>query len=165
MIVGRRHRRSFGFFWRPARRTRGNVRSRDDDEVLPDALDRAMRIPIVVLIVVWVCGFALRIAWRVGLFDDVALPLPSALLDEVGLLLVFVMLGTMASITIVLKVQKRRWRRKILTLNYEACLRCAYPLRGLPPKHVCPECGEPYDIQDVRRSWVRAFKEQPSRER
>lgn len=34
------------------------------------------------------------------------------------------------------------------------CIHCGYGLLGLPPVHICPECGRPYDIQlvdDYRR--------------
>jgi hypothetical protein len=34
------------------------------------------------------------------------------------------------------------------------CIHCGYGLVGLPPVHVCPECGRPYDlglVEDYRR--------------
>lgn len=31
------------------------------------------------------------------------------------------------------------------------CRRCRYPLSGLDPRGQCPECGEPYDKQDILR--------------
>ncbi len=35
------------------------------------------------------------------------------------------------------------------------CPDCGYLLHGLPPKHVCPECGRKYSIVSVRQSWLR----------
>ncbi len=33
------------------------------------------------------------------------------------------------------------------------CLHCGYSLKGLPARHRCPECGMPYEIEDVKRKW------------
>ena len=33
------------------------------------------------------------------------------------------------------------------------CLSCGYPLRGLPARHVCPECGWAYDAEKVQGAW------------
>ena len=37
--------------------------------------------------------------------------------------------------------------------NHELCTRCGYSLSGLPERHNCPECGEAYDLEYVRRCW------------
>lgn len=37
--------------------------------------------------------------------------------------------------------------------DYCLCLICGYCLKGLPEKHRCPECGTPYEIEDVKRHW------------
>ncbi len=58
---------------------------------------------------------------------------------------------------------KRRLRRlaqEIIADNFERCLECGYPLKGLPDKHRCPECGEPYDIATVKKTWERYFEAQ-----
>lgn len=34
------------------------------------------------------------------------------------------------------------------------CPNCRYPLRGLP-EHRCPECGTPFDVGEIVRSWSR----------
>mgnify|MGYP007050445378 CR=1 FL=1 len=33
--------------------------------------------------------------------------------------------------------------------NVDRCLRCNYPLVGLPTAHVCPECGLSYDTETI----------------
>ena len=59
-----------------------------------------------------------------------------------------------------LKRAVRRLEKEIQSNNLEHCLECGYPLRGLPTEHRCPECGEPYDIAAVRRTWERYFEAQ-----
>jgi len=61
-----------------------------------------------------------------------------------------------------LKRAVRRLEKEIQSNNLEHCLECGYPLKGLPAEHCCPECGEPYDIEVVRRTWERYFKAQKS---
>ncbi len=34
------------------------------------------------------------------------------------------------------------------------CLHCGYNLKGLPDQHRCPECGNPFDIEDVKEKWT-----------
>ncbi len=48
--------------------------------------------------------------------------------------------------------------KKLERLNFEACLNCEYPLKGLPPKHRCPECGNPYEIEVVRGTWKNTLR-------
>lgn len=62
----------------------------------------------------------------------------------------------------ILKRAIRRLEKEIQSNNLEHCLECGYPLKGLPAEHRCPECGEPYDIEVVRRTWERYFKAQKS---
>lgn len=43
----------------------------------------------------------------------------------------------------------------------DRCFECNYPLRGLPERHKCPECGGEYDLRTLvwrpRRSWTVVF--------
>ncbi|MBN1489201.1 MAG: hypothetical protein JXA69_04730 [Phycisphaerae bacterium] len=46
-------------------------------------------------------------------------------------------------------------RRRVARFDFEVCLYCHYPLRGLPPDGRCPECGQPYVKNDVVNEWKR----------
>ena len=39
----------------------------------------------------------------------------------------------------------------------EICPDCAYPLRGLPERHVCPDCGLRYSLPEAREQWKRCL--------
>ncbi len=52
----------------------------------------------------------------------------------------------------------RRYYRRLERIDFEACLECGYPLVGLSPKHHCPECGAPYEIADVKKTWKEALE-------
>lgn len=52
-----------------------------------------------------------------------------------------------------------RWRRKTINAEYELCLECGFCLKGLPIKHICPECGTPYDLYVVKRTWTAWVRE------
>ncbi|MDM8007492.1 MAG: hypothetical protein QUV05_15240 [Phycisphaerae bacterium] len=64
------------------------------------------------------------------------------------------------------------WSRKEITaLTREAeandcrlCLRCGYCLTGLPDQHRCPECGTPYEIEQVKRRWSEYLASRAARE-
>lgn len=47
---------------------------------------------------------------------------------------------------------------KLEKLNFEVCPNCEYPLKGLPPEHRCPECGAPYEIGRVRKTWKETLR-------
>lgn len=55
-------------------------------------------------------------------------------------------------------IRHRRWRKKARQFNNELCPNCGYALKGLPTRHVCPECGELYDLYKVKLDWHRATK-------
>lgn len=55
---------------------------------------------------------------------------------------------------------KLLWRRKALAANFELCLECGYFLNKLPIKHTCPECGTPYDLYVVKRTWTACVRNQ-----
>jgi predicted RNA-binding Zn-ribbon protein involved in translation (DUF1610 family) len=46
-----------------------------------------------------------------------------------------------------------RLRRYAAKRRYEICTCCGYALQGLPDEHICPECGEPYVLEDTRLAW------------
>lgn len=49
----------------------------------------------------------------------------------------------------------RRLRRTLAANAFQLCPQCRHPLRGLADVDNCPECGENFDIQVVRRTWRR----------
>ncbi len=61
------------------------------------------------------------------------------------------------------KRRLRRFAQEIIDDNLERCLECGYPLKGLPEKHRCPECGEPYNIAVVKKTWERYFEAQQTK--
>jgi len=51
-----------------------------------------------------------------------------------------------------------RVRRTVKQQNYLLCLKCMYALRGLAPSGICPECGTPFDANDLKEKWQRELK-------
>jgi hypothetical protein len=54
---------------------------------------------------------------------------------------------------LVLEARRRRFRRWLERMDGLVCLRCHYPLGGLPSPGVCPECREPYEHGSLQRIW------------
>ncbi|HVP13197.1 MAG TPA: hypothetical protein VMV94_18620, partial [Phycisphaerae bacterium] len=54
-----------------------------------------------------------------------------------------------------------RWRRRVKAADFEACLNCGSVLKGLQARQCCPQCGEPYDLYEVKLEWHRAMSEWP----
>ena len=52
------------------------------------------------------------------------------------------------------------WRKKAMAVDFEMCPYCGYLLRGLPPEHTCPDCGEAYVLDQIKRAWDRATRTQ-----
>ncbi len=51
----------------------------------------------------------------------------------------------------------RRFKAALTANDYLLCLWCGYPLKGLPDRHCCPECGTPYEatrLADAWKHWV-----------
>lgn len=51
----------------------------------------------------------------------------------------------------------RRFQQTVRALRHEVCLGCAYRLHGLPDDYRCPECGTPYNKDDLRDQWETWF--------
>jgi predicted RNA-binding Zn-ribbon protein involved in translation (DUF1610 family) len=73
--------------------------------------------------------------------------------------------GLVASLGIALmpRLARRRLRRlerEIIDDEFGRCLECGYALKGLPDEHRCPECGEPYKMTMVKKTWERYFEAQ-----
>jgi hypothetical protein len=54
--------------------------------------------------------------------------------------------------------------REVHDSQYCLCLACGYCLKGLPASHQCPECGTPYDIEEVRRKWAAYLADRAARQ-
>jgi len=52
------------------------------------------------------------------------------------------------------RIEFRRMSRELEGQKYELCLGCAYPLKGLPANHRCPECGREFRLEDVQAAWM-----------
>lgn len=52
----------------------------------------------------------------------------------------------------------KRTRDMLAACDYRCCLSCKFDLRGLPESGKCPECGEQYEIEDVRKWWKDAWE-------
>lgn len=71
---------------------------------------------------------------------------------EVGAWAVIIICGC------IIAYRRVRWKNKAVQFHYELCPHCGYALKGLPQKHVCPECGKAYDLYQVKRDWNRATR-------
>ncbi len=48
---------------------------------------------------------------------------------------------------------QRRQRKALEKAGYRGCLNCRYSLADLPDMGTCPECGTPYTLEHLQRSW------------
>ena len=49
---------------------------------------------------------------------------------------------------------KMRFARELFAHQGRMCLECGYLLEGLPDAHTCPECGEAFEIAELRAAWL-----------
>lgn len=48
---------------------------------------------------------------------------------------------------------RAKWIRDVKESDGALCPHCGYSLRGLADHQNCPECGRPYDLEQVRARW------------
>jgi len=48
---------------------------------------------------------------------------------------------------------RRRFRSRMRATDGLHCINCYHRLQPDPPSGFCPECREPYDVAEVKRSW------------
>ena len=51
-----------------------------------------------------------------------------------------------------------RVRRLLEETDYRLCVNCGYHLVSDSDDVICPECGTPLHLPDVRRAWMSAYK-------
>ena len=49
-------------------------------------------------------------------------------------------------------------RRKVIAHKGRVCGNCLFALAGLDTEGICPECGEPFAIEDTIKGWERDFR-------
>lgn len=52
------------------------------------------------------------------------------------------------------RIARGRYRRFLIDHSWLVCLRCGYVLKGLPPRHQCPECDLRYDTTEMKKTWT-----------
>jgi rRNA maturation endonuclease Nob1 len=56
-------------------------------------------------------------------------------------------------------ILERRLLERIRRGNLLVCPGCEYSLENSKESGVCPECGRAYDMDEVRRTWVRCLRQ------
>ena len=80
--------------------------------------------------------------------DDIAAPLAGR-----ACLVLCTVPALMYAPALLLRRSVKKAVQRALKEGGQSCLNCGYDLRGLPEKHVCPECGFEYDLESVRQAW------------
>lgn len=78
--------------------------------------------------------------------------------------LLLIPLAPIVGLSIGLPIERRHRRRVALVqrTRFRACLRCEQELTGLPDEGMCPECGTPYKLDELRRGWIRKIGSDPT---
>lgn len=80
--------------------------------------------------------------------------LATRILDEGGIILV---VGWTIAHSIIfvygLRFALRRYRAFLKNHDWQVCMQCGYILEHLSSNQKCPECGEAYDSETIRKYW------------
>ncbi len=56
-------------------------------------------------------------------------------------------------IFVVPRMVARGFATMLRAAEYRICMQCGQLLRGLPDRHLCPECGSQYDYDRLAENW------------
>lgn len=116
----------------PPQRSRGPTRPRLWQPVNPLVIPGwVLAVDVVLVVAACILTFVIKV--------------PFVFVPAVVILVLFTAVATAA--------QRRRFLRLLEEHQGLICLRCHYPLSGLPSPGVCPECREPFEAGSLARIW------------
>lgn len=135
----------------------GSLALAGGDKQVPSALARPLRR-------ITTIGYGVLLAsivpWVAGLVDSYGLvDIPGDIFRRMFVAYLVVVPTGFTALVIGRYLCARRVQRTVRKARYASCLYCAYPLDGLPEKHICPECGLEYNLEEVREVWRRCLGE------